>query len=505
MNTAFTDEDEPGYEVVEPRAESLVESLRAFGYATETAIADIIDNSISAGSSTIDVRLRWVGSQSWIAITDDGAGMTTERLREAMRPGSASPTSPRTARDLGRFGLGLKTASFSQCRRLTVMSSTGPGELAYRTWDLDHVVRTGSWQLLATLTPEDQELWVNLHGDQPGTVVLWRDLDRLVGSPDPTDDRAERHFYGVADRVANHLGMIFHRFVVGPGRITIRVNGRDVVPWDPFIEAHEATQVVADESLPYRGTLIGVKSFVLPHVNRLSTKEHATVAGPRGWASQQGFYVYRGRRLIVSGNWLGLGFRRDETTSLARIRLDLPNSMDADWQIDVRKSVARAPGALVFELRRIAEVVRQRSTDVYRHRGKVLQRAGRGEVVQAWLQVVRGSKIAYQVNREHPLIAALLTGEGGDVAALVRLLEETVPVPLIILDHADGQGRQAAPFEGSTPDSLRSVLADVARAMSRGGASRSETVSRLLMMEPFSDHPDLVRDVCARELGQETE
>jgi Histidine kinase-, DNA gyrase B-, and HSP90-like ATPase len=504
MSTSSGGGNVTGYEVVEPRAESLVESLRAFGYATETAVADLVDNSITANATTIDVRLRWAGGESWIAIVDDGFGMDGESLREAMRPGTTSPSTPRRASDLGRFGLGLKTASFSQCRRLVVMSATATSSLAARTWDLDHVVRVGGWQLLTTMTSEDRTLWDELRGDQPGTVVLWRLLDRLVVSSDPQNEQAEKHFYNIADRVARHLGMTFHRYVTGPRQITIRVNGRNVVPWDPFLEPHETTQVVTDESLSYRGELIRVKSFVLPHASRLNPEEHCIAGGHRGWASQQGFYVYRNRRLIVSGSWLGLGFRREELTSLARIRLDLPNHMDSDWQIDVRKSVARAPGALVPELRRIAEVVRLRSANVYRHRGKVLQRASHGDVVQAWIQVVRGTKIAYQVNRQHPLVAALLTtAGGGDVESMVRLLEETVPVPLIILNHADGQGRQAAPFEETAPDAVRSVLTDVVRAMRRAGTSGKEIVGRLLTMEPFSDFPDLVRDVCTRELGQE--
>ncbi|GAB2727408.1 ATP-binding protein [Nocardia thraciensis] len=493
-----------GYEVVEPRAESLVESLRAFGYATETAVADLVDNSITAGATTVDVRLRWAGNESWIAIADDGRGMDGERLREAMRPGTTSPSTMRDPGDLGRFGLGLKTASFSQGRRLVVMSATTTSSVEARTWDLDHVVRVGGWQLLTRLTSEDRALWDELHGDQSGTVVLWRQLDRLIVSPDPHNEQAEKHFYNVADRVATHLGMTFHRYVTGPGQITIRVNGRNVVPWDPFLESHETTQVVTDESLTYRGQLIRVKSFVLPHVSRLSAQEHITAGGRRGWASQQGLYVYRNRRLIVSGSWLGLGFRREELTSLARIRLDLPNHMDSDWQIDVRKSVARAPGALVPELRRIAEVVRLRSANVYRHRGKVLQRGSRADVVQAWLQVARGTKIAYQINRQHPLVAALLmTADGGDVEAMVRLLEETVPIPLIILNHADGQGRQATPFEETASETVRSVLIDVVRALRRTGTSGKEIVGRLLTMEPFSDFPELVREVCTRELGQE--
>ncbi|MGH3833221.1 MAG: ATP-binding protein [Pseudonocardiaceae bacterium] len=502
MTAPAAGEPRSGYEIVEPRAEALVESLRAFGYATETAVADLIDNSISAGATAIDVHVRWAGDQSWVAISDDGRGMNVDQLREAMRAGSGNPLSQRDPRDLGRFGLGLKTASFSQCRRLVVMSSTGSTSPTCRTWDLDHIALLHSWQLLTTRESEDQELWDRLHGAGQGTVVLWRALDRLIASPSVTDERAERHFYSVADRVAAHLGIIFHRFVTGPGRITIKVNGRSVKPWDPFLELAETTQVVADESLLYRGVRIGVKAFVLPHVSRMTTHEYESAAGPRGWASQQGFYVYRNRRLIVSGSWLGLGYGRDEPTKLARICLDLPNTMDQDWQVDVRKSVARTPGVLVPDLKRIAGVVRERSRRVYQHRGKVLERAGSGQLVHAWEQLVRGAKIVYRVNRSHPLVEALLRTAGRDAEALVQLLEETIPVPLIILDHADGQGRQAAPFEGLDPEAVRSVLTDITSALARAGMSPEHIVSRLWMMEPFSDYPDLVRDVCRHEFGQ---
>lgn len=503
MTTLSADEPHPEHETIEPRAASLVESLRAFGYAAETAVADLVDNSISAKATEVDVHLHWAGDRSWVAISDNGEGMDADQLREAMRPGSANPLSLRSPSDLGRFGLGLKTASFSQCRRLVVMSSTGPIAPVSRTWDLDHVARLGKWQLLTAEDPADRHVWDSVHGKGHGTVVVWRALDRLATSPNASDERAERHFYSVADRVAAHLGMIFHRFVSGPGRITIRVSGRVVRPWDPFLESSETTQVVADESLPYKGTRIGVKAFVLPHVSRLSTREYESAAGPRGWASQQGFYVYRNRRLIVSGSWLALGYGRHEPTKLARIRLDLPNTMDQDWQVDVRKSVARTPGVLVPDLKRIAEVVRLRSIQVYRHRGKVLERSGSSEVIHAWEQLVRGAKISYRVNRQHPLVEALINTAGRDAEALVQLLEETIPVPLIILGHADGHGRQAAPFEGADDGTIRSVMTAVARVLARGGLGAGEIVGRLLRMEPFSDYPDLVRDVCRHELGQE--
>lgn len=491
------------YEVVEPRASALVESLRAFGYSPETALADLADNSVAAAASRIDVYFRWRGHDSWIAILDDGKGMSEDALREAMRAGSANPLDERGEHDLGRFGLGLKTASFSQCRRLTVMSVAEEGQPTTRTWDLDLIGSTGQWRLLSGEQAEDVGLWheLNLHGK--GTLVLWHHLDRIVDSRVPANELSERHFYAIADRTVQHLSMIFHRFLTGPGRITMRVNGRPLKPWDPFLQNSPVTHVLGDEALAYRGTTIQVRSFVLPHSSRLRQEEYKLAEGPRGWTPHQGFYVYRNRRLIVPGHWLGLGFARDEPTKLARIQLDLPNSMDQDWQLDVRKSVARPPAALAPQLRRIAEVARRSSVQVYRHRGKVIERASGSEVAYAWQQVNRGGKIAYKVNRDHPVVSALLhrPDEGPLVEALLRLIEETVPVPLIVLDHADGGSRLAKPFEGSARPDIIWVMTKVSKALLDSGLKAAEVIRRLSSMEAFADYPELIAGLGNEETG----
>ena len=130
------------FEVVQPNAAAMIESLRALGYSTKTAVADLIDNSIYAGAPNVWVNLFWDGVDSYVAICDDGGGMNAAVLRNAMRPGSRNPLEKRDARDLGRFGLGLKSASFSQCRRLTVASKDGSGSTEVRRWDLDYVNST---------------------------------------------------------------------------------------------------------------------------------------------------------------------------------------------------------------------------------------------------------------------------------------------------------------------------------------------------------------------------
>jgi Histidine kinase-, DNA gyrase B-, and HSP90-like ATPase len=480
-------------ESVEPRADALVESLRAFGYSPETAVADLVDNSISASAGNIKVHFHWDGPNSWVAIIDDGAGMSLDVLRNAMRLGSHDPRTVRRAGDLGRFGLGLKTASFSQCRNLTVSSTTnGPGA-ATRRWDLDHVRATARWEVFAAGDPVATKLDERHLSGSSGTVVLWQQLDRLLGRADTSRLVQENHFYRVADRVGEHLRLTFHRLMRGPGRVQLSVNGRALQPWDPFGEELPATQVIGDEHLTYRGHRLRVRSFVLPHSSRLGQDEHDALAGPRGWNSQQGFYVYRNRRLIIAGDWLGLGFRRDEVTRLARIQLDLPNTLDEDWQLDVRKSVARPPAALADQLRRIAEATRTASVNVFRHRGRVLERQAPGGLSFAWQQMVDKDRVSYRINREHPLVRNLAErgADAGQVETLLRVLEETVPVPLILLEQADGRNRQTAPFEGAAPDAVRDVAADFVRTLRRTGLSDPDIRIRLQRTEPFANFPDL--------------
>jgi hypothetical protein len=490
----------PVAEVVDPRADALIESLRAFGYSTETAVADLVDNSISAKASHVAVQFQWAGQASWVAVVDDGTGMTEAELREAMRVGTGNPLEVRERRDLGRFGLGLKTASFSQCRLLTVASAVTPGRSTTRVWDLDHVGRTQRWELLAEAGPRSAGIRDRLLGDAAGTLVLWERLDRIVGTRAADAEVTERHFYQVVERVAAHLGVVFHRFLTATGRVSITVNGQPVKAWDPFGSDHPATQILGEELLD-RDHLILVRPHVLPHPSKLTKQREAELAGLKGWVAQQGFYVYRNRRLIVAGDWLGLRLPRLRSARLARIQLDLPNTLDQEWQIDVRKSVARPPAELTDQLLRIAEFTRQRSEEVYRHRGKVVQRSSTGGVTYAWEQVVSQGRVSYRINRDHPMVAELAGTQGvaPAVETMLRLLEETVPVPLILQEHATGESRHAEPFEGPARDALRRVAVALVRSLRAEGLTQGQISARMLVTEPFADHPDLVAEVNGQE------
>lgn len=490
------------FDLAEPDPAALVESLRAFGYTPEAAVADLVDNSITAKSRNIWVDFEWNGASSRIAIGDDGAGMTEKALVQAMRPGSTSPRDRRAADDLGRFGLGLKTASFSQCRELTVITKTARGGLHVRRWELDEVVATHEWRLLRGAGDDCADLLTKLDGTPHGTVVVWQQLDRIVGDADVDDEGSHRHFLELARSIKAHLAMTFHRFLSQRTGMTLGVNDVAVPLWDPFLAGNPARQALAIERLPVEAGTVLVQPVVLPHRSKLSTADFELAGGERGWNSLQGFFVYRNKRLLVAGDWLGLGFQKEEHYKLARIQVDITNAMDADWQIDVRKSMARPPGALRGELRRIAKVTRGRAVEVYRHRGKVLAKRAERGLVPMWQQRVRQGKVTYEINREHPVIAeALARPSQASLTAALKIVEETIPVPLISITNAERPEEQSSPFEGVSLSQVTALATQTYDAFRRRGSTHLAARDRVLTADPFQYFPELheVLDVHGRQ------
>lgn len=481
------------WEMAEPRADALIESTRGFGYSPEAAVADLVDNSISAGAKNIDIEFKWDGENSMVSVSDDGSGMSEDELSNAMRLGSLSPTEERADSDLGRFGLGLKTASFSQARELTVLTrNKASGPLAVRRWDLDTVTATREWRLHKTRA----DLRCPLDGkSRTGTSVVWSKLDRLVGEADVADGKAHARFLETTRRVHKHIEITFHRFLTGKNRVRITVNGQDAVPWDPFMTSHSATQVLPSETLPFRGILIRVHPYVLPHRSKLDADEADYGAGINGWNQHQGFYVYRSDRLLVPGDWLGLGLTRDEHTKLARIAVEFPASADHAWQVDVKKSTARPPGELVDSLKRIARATRMKAEEVYRHRGKIIAHKNSKSFVFAWQQYKdRDGQVRYKINREHPVITAVLDAVAKDkklVERALRFIEETVPTTMIGVSLSESLDSQPTPF-GQAPREITPLARFVMKGLMQDGASKEEALATVVAAEPFSQFPGVI-------------
>lgn len=491
-----------GFDRADPHAAALIESLRAFGYSPQAAVADLLDNSISAGARNIRMNFHWAGANSTVTFLDDGQGMTLQQLVEAMRPGGKGPLEERGTADLGRFGLGLKTASFSQCRRLTVATRTRGETIHIRRWDLDYVAETGEWRLLHGFHPGSEQHLSPLEDLQQGTLVLWENMDRLTGGTTVADQQAHKRFLNTMDSIEAHLSMVFHRFLEKKSGLRIHLNDEPVVPWDPFLSWHETTQQLPVTQLTHQGIRIEVTPYVLPHRTRLNDEQFKKAAGPRGWNEQQGFYVYRNNRILVAGGWLGLGFQREKHHSLSRIRIDLPSSLDLEWDIDVRKSRAYPPGPLKEPLHQIAELTRARAVEVYRKRTQIkLKTTGPQETHPTWETFVTNRGNEYRISREHPVVQALnqkLGAERGLLGALLRLLETSVPVERIWLDVSEHPDRPSPSLEDSDPAEIRQLALEVYRGLRSSGLDSTASALRMQGMA-FGSIPGLIETILQEE------
>lgn len=481
-----------------PRAMAMLESLRGLGYSTAAALADIVDNSISAGASKVGIDFQWDEQGSRVLILDDGCGMSDPDLEGAMRLGDKNPLVERATHDLGRFGMGLKTASLSQCRRLTVASVKG-GERSCLRWDLDELAAdpNSDWLLFEGPADGSERHLTSLVGQQTGTLVLWEKLDRIVTAGYEVDD-----FLAMTEVVEAHLAMVFHRLLQGPrARIKLLLNGRAVEPWDPFMSGHPA-KPWSSPPAPLRtdSGLIVAQCHVLPHQDKLTKEEFKENEGPAGWTAQQGFYVYRNNRLLMAGGWLGLGnskaWNRDEVHRLARIQLDIPNTADADWKIDVRKSIARPPVSLRPWLTRLAEDTRERARRVFAYRGMPMPTQRNTPIAQAWRVDRVKDGIRYRIEPSHPAVAAVLASAGvltPLIKAMLRVLEESVPVQRIWLDTAENKETPMTGFSGEQPEAIVSVLNTLFTDMTgRRGMSIEVAKRALLSTEPFQNYPALI-------------
>lgn len=478
------------YEEVPPKADTMVASMRAIGYDLPMAVADIIDNSIYARAKNVWVDYEWANGDPWIRVKDDGRGMTDDELREAMRLGSKGPNETRDPEDLGRFGLGLKTASFSQCRVLTVITKVRGGTPSTRCWDLDVIERTKKWQL-RLLPPDNAEpMLEDIHQLENGTVVLWQQLDRVI---DKSDDIrvAETVFYNKFIDVRKHLEMVFHRYMSGPTRLSIFIGRTPLKPWDPYLTSNQFTQELSTEK--YEDGSIRIIPYVLPHVSKRTATETATGAGTKGWNAHQGFYIYRNHRMIVPGGYLDFALKPEEHYKLARIMVDLKNDMDSEWRIDVRKAMAIPPDRLRAQLEKVAKATREEAVKIYRARTGKAQRRGQKSIQEVWAKRRRGDKIVYEINRENEAIKRILaevTPPERWVRKLFGAIERTVPHREIIIDSCNNEDCHVdLPPDISPPDQglvdLCVKIYEDGRAM---GRTHEEAAGFALSIEPFNTH-----------------
>lgn len=484
-----------------PNPSSLLESLRNIGYSMKTAVADIIDNSITAGASAIHIRYSWNAGKPWFAIADNGCGMTKDALIAAMRFGSSNPLAQRTENDLGRFGLGMKTASISQCRHLLVASKCN-GEISICEWDLDQIAEANNidWRLGLLSTDAIQarplvlELLSHMSTQDSGTLVLWQHFDRLgeLGAP----LKRERTYSKLLTTVREHLSLVFHRFLTpdpGKRRLSIRMNGDELVAHNPFHPGTLATQELPAQRFQVEGREVTVQPYVLPHHSKVSKEDYDKYAGEGGYLHNQGFYVYRARRLIIYATWFRL-MKKAELTKLVRVRVDIPNTLDHLWKIDVKKSAATPPETVREQLQQVLGRIEIHGKRVYSQTGKRL--ASRAQT-PAWHKRAKAGSIFYEINRDYPLLkqlASTIAAEQKDILnALLLTLEQTFPRDLFFHDFADTPEKIQQPR--IDPLSLEKLLDLFVTFWSTDNISRAELEKRIRTTEPFASNLDATNTI----------
>lgn len=326
-----------------PVPSRLIEGLRDTGYDFNTALADIVDNSVDAGASLINVGIDMdVDGDVVVTVSDNGCGMNRAALLNAMTYGAAGH---KAASRLGKFGLGLKTASTAFCRRLSVISRGAQGAEALKaTWDLDHVDKVNQWELLLD-APQKNELQLldRTANGGPGTLVIWEKVDRLLpGYQNPGGGHARKGLERIRNGFQEHAGMVYQRFLdqndSRARNIALRINDVPVSAWDPFCE--EVAELVAqDRKQVETGDGVeaefSIRAFILPR--REQFPDEAAAREARLTNHMQGIYIYRENRLIHAHDWLGM-FTKEPHSTLLRVEFSFDHRLDEAFHVDIKKS-----------------------------------------------------------------------------------------------------------------------------------------------------------------------
>ncbi len=482
--------------ILPPSASALMESTRSIGYSLPSAIADIVDNSIAAGASVIKIMYMPV-NKPYVVIADNGCGMSFAELKNAMQYGSKNPQDTRAEDDLGRYGLGLKTASLSQCQKLTVITKQN-NDISGCCWDLQHIHRENNWSLLIL---DDQDIASMpcielLNNLSSGTLVIWQNLDRIMITGDPQRDVLGTKMI----RVGEHLSLVFHRYLAGEetGRsLQISMNNKQIFPIDPFMVS-QSTRAMADEKIIVNGTQeILVRPYILPHVSKLSPSELASLGGKEGLRKSQGFYVYRNKRLVVWGTWFRMMVKGD-LSKLARIQVDIPNTLDDLWTLDIKKSTAIPPEEVQKNLRSIVDKIAEKSKQTWTYRGKQERSATKTEFWQR-LQT-RDGGFFYQINRDHPIIQKikdLHPDTTKPLFTLLSLIEDKLPLNSLYIDMV--QDEKITNNDEQDEKSIFLKFLDVL-TLFQTDSEKKKAFPDLIKVSPFCDHADYIKKQINEEL-----
>jgi len=478
-------------ELLPPDSE-LFESMRSIGYSLKTAIADIVDNSIAAQATLISISFI-AGNRPYVAISDDGTGMSRDNLRMAMKLAGKSPKSQREAIDLGRFGLGLKTASLSQCRRLTVFTKQSGGQVSCAQWDLDYVAHRGDWVLrwLDSDDFPDLEVIDKFQASKQGTLVIWEDLDQLL----EVDGLDESTLGFKFSEVREHLCLIFHRFMASTSKtkVSIAINGQALEPFDPFLLGSAGVQKKPVQRIKIAGHLVIVTPYILPNQNKMSAEQRKKALFGESLERTAGFYVYRNGRLLIHGTWFRLS-NRTPLSKLARVQVDFPPILDSEWKLGIMKSSVQPPLALRRALSQLVPRIVGESASV----AKGISKASPVGASGIWrVRELGDGQCSIEIDMEYPMIEALAnslsTSDARKLESVLRVIESQFPVNILF-------SRMAADFkidQSANQIETNQFAIEFVGSMLSAGISEDLAFKALLNVEPFSENPQLAKQILA--------
>ncbi len=484
-----------------PSAFYLMDSMRNIGYSFNSAIADIIDNSISAGAKNIDIIVPANPSNIYLGFLDNGAGMSKEELRIAMRYGSKGKGQERAENDLGRYGLGLKSASLSQCRKLTVVSKF-KGKLSAACWDLNVVEESEEWTLIELDDTEISSLpsIESLKAKVQGTLVIWQDFDVI------RQTNGGMEYKGLIDAMedaSEYIALIFHRYIAEHG-VNISINGSTVEPLDPFLEKHHKTEVGKTNDITVQDKdgidrHITVTTYLLPYLKDLTEDDIDQLGGAGRLASMQGFYVYRNERLIIYGTWFRMSYR-SELAKYARIKVDIPATLDDIWKIDIKKQSAELPPAIKRQLQKCVESAQFSSRRKNKHRLTLKSE----DTTTIWQKnESRSNKAVYRINRDAPLVKTILQQVDSKEAQLINTLlaaiEQSIPYHDMYTDEANDNIDVSLTDEEKKGITLDAIgILNILEGLE--GGNKSAALEKLVGMKPYSEY-DWLEASIRKELG----
>lgn len=469
-----------------PNAEEMIKSMRALGYSFSTALADVIDNSISAGASHIHIFTPPApDDEQYVAILDDGSGMTYDVLIESMRHASKNPEKTRSKVDLGRFGLGMKTASLSQCREFSVVTKTAEGICA-AGWSLDTVAKAGNWALTVF---EEQEYknfpcFELLSRLDTGTLLVWENFDVLASQTERVHEALTERLVDAKD----HLSLVYHRIMNdAENPVEFSINYQVIKPKDPFLESRlGGPDAYPTEYLYVPGfpnDPVVVTGYTLPHQNKISNDQMQKLGlKGRSLTDDQGFYIYRGKRLIFWGKWLRMAGKA-QATKLSRVCVDVPNCMDRIWSLDIKKSTAEPPKVIRDRLAEYLNILIAKSKNIQSGRGARVRKI-KGDDSAVWTtSVTEGRRFSVRLNYQCPVLLELMEGltdqQRKMLTAYLGLLEFFYPSRWV---YAQYQEDKACAFNSSEDKEATEKLKEIYKALSSMKAGDDTEIEMLRSM-----------------------